>query len=188
MRFIVIALLCLCVGGCRKTDDPLTSSPDHNGDYISAGYKLKEVESYADSYSEKCKLMSVRSYDVDYYGLSKRWTYTYMEPYKSYYFSATKSTVTLDSISTIVVIGPAAITNQWMNSNEILAVAEEHGGREFRTNNKNYTITAILSESMASPKPETSWYIAYIPQTDASKRFMVVIDAPTGIVLSGKAH
>ena len=185
MKYVTfVFLVCLLIINCNQKEKEanIVSAVLIDGELITAAFNLQGVESFAHSFSSELKLRSIRSDDVNFNGFSKKWCFEYTSVEIDYYFHTTHISVGLDSNSTIKEVGSAIISHEWMNSNEVLPIAEKNGGKEFRTTNKEYQIIASLGEPLV-PNSKTCWYIRYLSLLDNSKKLDISIDATTGELL-----
>jgi hypothetical protein len=178
--FVTACVLCL---GCK--DDSVNRLPIESEGKITAAYKMADVSTLANSYSKGLRLISVSSEVVGPDGTSPLWRYEYVvtpppTPPATYCFHSTYSTVAFDSNSTYRV-GSAIVTHTWFDSNVALTISEDNGGRQFRAQNQNSTITAGLGEPVV-PNPTTYWWITYRAKEDKSKSLTLGIDANTGLI------
>ena len=185
MKYVTfVFLVCLLIVSCNQNEkeESIVSPVLIDSELITAAFNFQGVESFAHSFSSELKLRSIRSDDVNFNGFSKKWCFEYTSVEIDYYFHTTHISVGLDSNSTIREDGSAIISHEWMNSNEVLLIAEKNGGEEFRTNNKEYQIIASLGEPLV-PNSKTCWYIRYLSLLDNSKKLDISIDATTGELL-----
>jgi len=141
------------------------------------------------SYKQEIALAMVTGNDVSTEGLSDNWEYLYIDTNttalpRRYYFHANSNSVGIDS-STSMYEGLWVITLSWFDSDSAVSIADNNGGSQFKSNNPNYTISAMLVGSVY-PKIATDWYISYsrISNDGYEKYLMLVIDANTGEVKS----
>jgi hypothetical protein len=184
-RSSVPVIACVLFLGCN--DDSVNQVPFEGEGKITAAYKMAAVSTLANSYGKGLRLISVSSEGVGPDGTSPIWRYEYVEtppptppPPATYCFHSTYSMVAFDSNSTSKV-GSAIITHTWFDSNVALTIAEDIGGRQFRAQNPNSTITAGLGEPVV-PYPTTYWWITYHAKEDKSKSLTLGIDANTGLI------
>jgi len=180
-KISIIAFL-LFIIGCSQEDSINEILID--GDRITAAFNLGAVESFASSFSEELKLLSLRSEDVSYDGFARKWCFIYRsgEIPNDYYFHTTSTGIAMDSTSTSAIFGITYISHQWINSNEALSIAEINGGTDFRMKNPDYIIEASLSEPLV-PNSVTFWYITYYSKSDRTKSIMLTINANSGEII-----
>lgn len=185
MKALLSALILLFVlSACKEnvTEENLWSLIPIDGDgRISAAHNYKAIESFAKSFDNGIKLMSVTSHEVDAAGYSDSWAYTFLGLAKGvfYHFHSSNNSVAYDGTSSMLT-GIMTITDGWMNSNVALILAEKNGGGEFRSKNSDCKISAALSQPLV-PNSFPCWYFVYSSQ---SGKFYVTINAVTGQVVS----
>jgi len=69
-----------------------------------------------------------------------------------------------------------------MDSDQALALAENSGGREFRSHEPGCTIDAYLYESLLTTNPQPYWFVSYNPSNPNTSGLGVNINALTGVV------
>jgi hypothetical protein len=180
----MVIVFCLFLISCESSTENIYEGKNH----ITASYRYNEIEKYAKSLDSGLKLKSVSSSNVNYDGTSSSWSYKYSKildsafTSKHYYFSSFYELINKDSIVTRkTTVGDAFISQSWFNSNEALKVAEESGGKQFRTNNSNFHITASLGEAVV-PNSSPFWYIKYSTDSDKNNYVVFNINAVTGAV------
>jgi hypothetical protein len=168
---------------CQKNTNPL-SLPLNEGERITTAYNLSGVESLAKSYSNEIRLSYIRCDNIDYDGYAKKWCFVYSSGIKShYYFHSTYYGAEFDSISTELQDHMSYIVHPWFNSNLALNIAEINGGKNFRTQNPQYTIKAFVVEPSVF-NPTTYWYITYRSKLDTKKYLILTINANSGEVIA----
>jgi len=178
---VFTCVLCIILLGCKQPSEPTSLV------LLTAAAKFVEVNSFAMSYKQGIALAMATGNDVSIEGLSDNWEYLYIDTNttvlpRRYYFHANSNGVGFDS-STSMHEGLWVITLSWFDNDSAVYIAENNGGAEFRSNNPNCTITAMLVGSVY-PKAATDWYISYNHFSDNGyeKFLMVGIDANTGEV------
>ena len=180
--FLIVLLA--AVNGCKK-DSSINSTPQ-NGNRITANYKYNDVTSLANPENKTNGLIleAIISDDVDEMGSSEKWNYSYSSGgiAVTYYYHATKVHVMQDSISTMVKLPPTQlISNEWIDSKDVLQIAENHGGREFRAKNNDNKIELKLEEPLGYNQA-TYWYVNYYSQKDRTNKLEFIINATTGTI------
>ena len=180
---IIIYLIGFCCIGCNRSSvEPV---PNQVPALNTAAYKWGEVYSLAESYRKGLQLISVWSQDVHLDGTSGIWNYTYSDslfPPTSYCFHSTSGIVKFDSTCPTGT-GAGFISNNWINSDLVLFIAEQNGGTQFRTQNPNYTIAASVGVPVV-PDPKTCWYITYQSIDNKANYLLQRIDANSGVVIA----
>lgn len=182
MRLLYLCIgLCLVLPSCQE-GSPI-GSPDDSGIGLTARDRYDEVQAIAKARDNTVKLVSISTDNMDGSGRSETWSFVYsttVPPVTWYYFTASHDTVACDSISTRGgAVGAAFITHKWMNSSEAAQIAENAGGRAFRSANSGCTARASLGEPVI-PNPRTFWYIIYRSKDNASAYWTMNIDATGG--------
>ncbi len=183
--FTVFALL--IISGCNK--DPLLPIDENKANHITAKYSMPSVNRFIKNYDiEKYYLTYIRSKNVDFKGYSNSWKYEYLKGAEgnlftwNLYLSSYYSYVKLDSALTKkILFGGSIITQEWVDSDKALEVAEQNGGSKFRSDYPDYTISAELHETLIIHN-YTTWIITY-----SSKKLPLVtkyfaIDAVSGML------
>ena len=180
----LVIVFCLFLISCESLTENIFESKNH----ITANYRYNEIEKYAKSLDSGLKLKSVSSSNVNYDGTASSWSFKYSKnldsafTLKHYYFSSFYESINKDSIVIRkITVGDAFISQRWFNSNEALKIAEENGGKQFRTNNSSYYITASLGEAVV-PNSNPFWYIKYSTASDKNNYIVFNINAVTGSV------
>jgi len=179
--FVVVSLFLI---SCESSTENTFEGKNH----ITARYKYNAIEKYAKSLDGSLKLKSVSSSNVNYDGTSSSWTYKYSKISDSayisdyYYFSSIYESIREDSIiTTNTTVGDAFISQSWFDSNYALKIAEENGGKQFRTSYNNCYITASLGEAVV-PNSNPFWEIKYSINGDKNNYIIYNINAVTGSV------
>ena len=173
--------LALILTSCIDSDSPPELTLE-TPDQITAFCKYQAVRKLATSLDPGVELKGISSDNMHWNGTASSWVYrfaTRVPPQTYYYFSACFDTVFLDSVSSRGTVGDAFITHEWGNSDVAARIAEEHGGREFRSATAVCVIYAGLGEPVV-PNPKTYWYIVYRAAEDRGRYLAVTIDAETG--------
>jgi hypothetical protein len=180
---VFTCVLCIVLFGCKQPPEPSSLVP------LTAAAKFTVVNSLAMAYKQGIALAMVTGNDVSIDGLSDNWGYLYVDTTttalpRRYYFHANSNGVGFDS-STSMHEGLWVITLSWFDSDSAVSIADNNGGSQFKNNNPNYTISAMLAGAVY-PKTATDWYISYsrISNGGYGKFLMLVIDANTGEVKS----
>lgn len=179
--FIFTILILSTFIGCEKDTSVMQSMTE---DKITAVYKYEEVNSFANPENKNNGLVleSIKSNNVDKNGASEKWSYGYSSAgiAVTYYYQATKNKVKLDSVSTVTKIPPIQlISNNWLDSKELIEITETNGGSDFRTKNKKYKIKIRLEEPLGYNAP-TYWYVEYYSIIDSTVKLQFIVDASTG--------
>lgn len=187
--FIVFSLLMLLLPSCQqKTSDEgtaiVTPIIEEKGSLITASFQLQKVDSVAKKLSINSRLKNVFSADVDFSGFSLKWQYEYNTTDTTFFYSATKDMIRMDSISLVRKLGAGILSNSWISSSNAMNIAELGGGKVFRTNNPDYIIQAILYQPLV-PGAQPLWNITYKAKANNSAVFSILINAATGQVASG---
>jgi hypothetical protein len=180
----IVVVFFLFLISCESTTENIIESENH----ITASYRYDEIEKYAKSLDSSLRLKSVSSNNLNYDGTSSSWSYKYSKVLDSaftsqyYYFSSFYGSIALDSVvNRETTIGDAFISKSWLNSNDAMRIAEKNGGKQFRTSNSNYYITASLGEAVV-PNSNPFWYIKYTLYGDKNNYVVFNINAVTGSV------
>ena len=180
-RAALILIFSLLACSCSDQVSPSGRSVEGK-DNISANYKFTEVQALALSKDSTLRLTDIWTRNVHDDGFAASWSYRYGKsfvPPTSYYFPATYDSVRMDSISTTAMVGSAFITHMWMNSCAAAEIAEDNGGRDFRSANPGCTIGANLGEPVI-PNPSTYWLFVYRSTMAPEKYLSVKVDATFG--------
>ena len=179
--FVFIAIL---LAGCNKEPAP---TENNDSDHITAAFRIGKIESLVKNLDRSLTLQYVYCTDADYRGYSKSWKFRYesVEPgsptnkkvYLSSYFTYTKID---SSVIRRITFGNGAISKKWMDSDEAFSIAEDYGGRYFRSKYPDYKISASLSEGCMDMIP--TWIIKYEIAKGNLEAF-ITIDACSGRVL-----
>lgn len=169
----VIKLFCLVCFVCISIHSVYSSE-----DKITACHFKDKVDSLAKSIDTSSKLLFVKSDTVNINGTSRYWIHCYasLDSIRYYYFRTTLDSVIFDSTSIFILAGPSVITTNWIDSDSALFLAELQGGRDFRDQNPDYRIEALLGQSLVPPTPP-EWYITYISNENPENRKLIIIDA-----------
>lgn len=151
------------------------------GQKISADYNFKSVDSLLRIKEEKAIIFSIQSENVDTNGASEKWAYCYLSQIENnhpmYVFSATPLTVKFDSLwSNYSRDGSMIITEKWIDSDSAISLAEQNGGKNFRTKHPNNKITAHLGQALV-PNSQPEWHIKYISADNSSETLLLFIKA-----------
>jgi hypothetical protein len=182
-KVIFLFLISLSYMVCSQNKSP-TETIFEAEDHITAKYKYKEVETYIKSVDQDLKLNNVTSDSIDYKGFSKSWSYRLDSTFmiKNYYISTHYKSICCDSIIlSMPTIGDAFISKSWLNSDKIMEIAERNGGKEFRESNKVHIISANLGEAVV-PNSQPFWSIRYLSRTNESNKFIITINAVSGLI------
>jgi hypothetical protein len=185
--WIPAIVLLLFVPACGEEDSPTQAGAtlgviEQRGS-ITAQFRYDEVAAAAIALESSVRFKGVTGDTLSPHGTSGSWSYKFgmtIPPYRYYHLTAHYDSVRFDSTSNSTV-GDAFITHAWMNSADAMAIAEAHGGGQFRQNHPDVTIGASLGEPVV-PNPMTCWYITYRSTLNTGVRLNVTIDATTGIV------
>lgn len=189
MRSIIpVVLFCLLVVSCKKEESPTQTDSKlvpitEKRDSITANYQYNQVASAAIALDNTVRFKGIIGSNLSTKGTSHSWSYKFgmtVSPFKYYHFTAVFDSIKFDSTSNSTV-GDAFITHTWINSCNAMDIAEANGGKQFRTNNPDFTIHASLGEAVV-PNALTCWYITYRSNINSSVYLMITIDATTGIV------
>ncbi len=177
---MMVCLLSVLWFGCSHNPIAPNANPEQN----TARYKLRIMDSLAQSYSKGLQLMLVVSDNVKPNGSSDTWEFQYSDtamPSTSYWFHCKDGVVGFDSTSpTGVGTGYIDDTN-WFNSDSALSIAAQNGGSQFIVQNPHYTITASVGIPVV-PNPTTQWYISYQSSDNPANVLRMRIDASSGQV------
>lgn len=187
---IQIIIICLFVVSCKKETSPTqtgsnTISVVEKRDSITANYKYNEVLAAAIAVDSTVGLRGITSVTSNTNGTANSWSYRFgmtVPPYRYYHFTATYDSVRFDSTSKVTT-GDAFISHAWINSSDAMALAEENGGKQFRTANPNYSIYVGLAEALV-PNAKTCWYFTYRSTVNTSVSLHISIDASTGALVN----
>lgn len=178
-------VFCLFLVSCES----LTENTYEGKNHITASYRYNEIEKYAKSLDGSLKLKSISSSNVNYDGASGSWLYMYSKILDSaftsqhYYFSSCYESIACDSIvKRKTTVGDAFISQSWFNSDAALKIAEENGGKQFRTNTAGCNIAASLGEAVV-PNSNPFWYIIYSLDNNENNYVVFNINAVTGSVI-----
>lgn len=175
----MLVLLSIVLYGCgRSPVGPASRASDNT-----AGYWVADVNSFVKAYSGGLQLMLIQG-TVSPQGTSAEWQYGYInstEPDSVYVFHATESGIGFDSIM-YVPIKPGILPQAWLNSDSVMAIAEENGGSQFRRNNPQCKTTAVIVKPYASDAT-TYWYVKFYSNTDESNFFQLAVNAGNGNIL-----
>ena len=135
---IIIIIFCFSFISCNKNDSP-TENNDEELNHITANFKSNEIESYAKAEDNVLRLKNIVSNNVSYDGYSQSWTYKYTKHLdsaftsKHYYLSSFYDSIHCDSIViTESTVGDAFISQSWLNSDEVMEIAENNGGKDYQ--------------------------------------------------------
>jgi hypothetical protein len=182
---VAVTSLVLCVL-CLACNDTITEAPIQTEGRITAGLRMASIDSLARLHGRKLVLMGVRSPEISPVGTSAIWYYWYVEfgpPNRGYLFHATFNSVAFEGI---IPDGSGMdiqnIFHAWFDSDQALALAENNGGREFRSHDPGCTIDAYLYESLMTTNPQPYWFVSYNPSNPNTSGLGVNINALTGVV------
>jgi len=187
MKSIVpVVLFCLFVISCKKEESPTQTDSKsvpvtEKRDSITANYQYIQVVSAAIALDSTVRFKGVIGSNLNTNGTAHSWSYKFgmtVSPFKYYHFTAVYDSIKFDSVSNSTV-GDAFITHTWINSCDALDIAEANSGKQFRTNNPDFTISASLGEAVV-PNALTCWYITYRSNINSSIYLNMTIDATTG--------
>jgi len=180
----IITLFCIA---CNESESP-TENIIEQENHITANYKFGAVEAYIKSEDKDLDLKNIMSNSIDNNGFSKSWCYRYSKildsafTSKYYYISSFYDSICCDSITIgATTVGDAFISQNWLNSDKIMGIAENNGGKEFRINNSSYNIYASLSEAVV-PNSKPIWDIKYTSKINESISLNLRIDAVSGTI------
>ena len=176
---LVLFLFSLALYGCNQSSVGPTSQPLNN----TANYWVADVNSFAKSYAKGLQLMLIQG-TVSPQGTSSEWQYGYIstaEPDSVYIFHATESGIGFDSIM-YVPIKPGVMPQAWLNSDSVMAIAEQNGGSQFREENPKCTTTAVIVKPYTSDT-KIYWYVKFYSNTDESNFLQLAINASNGNIL-----
>jgi len=183
LKYLVIAFYLFLIS-CKSPTENTFEGKNH----ITASYRYNEIEKYAKSLDGSLKLKSISSSNINYDGTSSSWSYKYSKISDSafiseyYYFSSFYESIKEDSIITRnTTVGDAFISQSWFDSNDALKIAEENGGKLFRTSNSNCYISASLGEAVV-PNSYPFWEIRYSIDTNKNNYVVFNVNAVTGSV------
>lgn len=178
-------VFCLFLISCES----LTENTYEGKNHITASYRYNEIEKYAKSLDGSLKLKSISSSNVNYDGASGSWLHMYSKILDSaftsqhYYFSSCYESIACDSIvKRKTTVGDAFISQSWFNSDAALKIAEENGGKQFRTNTAGCNIAASLGEAVV-PNSNPIWCIRYSVDNNENNYVVFNINAVTGSVI-----
>jgi hypothetical protein len=153
---------------------------------MTAKHLIATADSLAITFASNAELASVQTSGIDTTGEASVWTYVYFSfdslnffNSRAYSFIGQNNHVTFDHWDSLGV-GPAILSNRWMDSDSALLVAERAGGSGIRKRFPTCTITALLMQWPAPPFI-TEWQISY-NCSDSTRR--VGINATTGDVVT----
>ncbi len=179
--YIFCVLLALSCGKEGPSDNvhPAPTVP------ITAGEAYPAVQILVTAVDSTLRLMSVRSSDLDTAGASPSWSFLFATPtlpQKFCYYTAIHGDAWLDhSTTTSPGVGAAFVSHSWMNSSDAARIAEDNGGREFRSLHPGCTVSAGLGEPVV-PNPGTYWYFTYRSAAPPQVFLNITVDATTGDV------
>ena len=182
--FFVLSFVASCSDEGWPTEAEYSLQPIERKGSMTAKYRFDQVLAAARTLDSTLRFRAVRGQDISTSGTSPSWSYEFgmtIPPYNHYHFTATYDSVGFDSTSGATV-GAAFITHVWMNSSEAMTLAEEHGGRDFRSSYPDFTIHASLGEAVV-PDPVTCWSVVYRSNVHSSFLY-IAIDATTGAVVN----
>ncbi len=173
---------------CSENDSPVQSSFDSEN-HITSNFKLNDIEIKAKSEDSTLRLKQIQSNDISYDGYAESWQFKFSAPqdsaiYSKYYLVSSYYDK-IQSDSTFIdetTDGDAYISENWLNSDKIMAIAENNGGKEFRTANTSIQISAYLSEAVI-PSSVPIWTIRYIAIDMRDKYFLIRINGVTGGII-----
>lgn len=174
-------IVCFLYEGCEH--DSIDQAVIEGEGRITASFGYPAVRSLALSFDEGSRLIGIGSDEVNYDGTAPKWSYSYLASGTPsiHWFHATYDGVAFDS-NAALKLGTKEITHSWVNSDVALLIAEQNGGRDFRNQTPNCTISASLGEPLV-PDPKTCWWIAYRSKEDRSRYLSLTIDASNGTVI-----
>lgn len=189
IAYTFVCLSLMLLSGCNNVTDN-----DYYGGKITAANKSEKVNALANPYytSVRKRLLSIVSDDVDKNGTSIKWIYIYNgieSEVRFFCYHADAKKAALDSISTIINLLPVCtnIAGSWLDTDQILKIAEDNGGREFRQRNTSrYGNTKYKIEArLLSPQRKyflKYWFIKYYSTVDSTDILTFDINAETGSV------
>jgi hypothetical protein len=180
-----VTSLVLCVL-CLACNDAITQAPIQMEGSITAGLRMASIDSLAKLHGRKLVLMGVKSGEMSPAGTSAIWYYWYVEfgpPLTGYLFHATFNSVAFEgTIPDGTGMDITNIYHAWLDSDQALALAENNGGREFRSHDPGCTIDAYLYEYALTTNPQPYWAVSYHPGKPNASGFGVRVNALTGVV------
>ena len=145
---------------------------------ITAKEQFNKVDSLMSGLSENYYLNLIYTEDVDTLGQSSQWHFLYTDESNNSmrYLSVSPDSVWIDSSTTELLDGAAFISENWINSDSALAIADSRGGIEFRSKCSDFRIRVILSEPLIWDS-DLTWTITYINNTDENDQLTIEIMA-----------
>jgi hypothetical protein len=167
---------------CFACEDSVTPAPIQSEKGITAAYKMAAIDSLVKLCGSGLMLYAVSSLEVTPAGTSSVWYYDYLQTrmprYPAYRFHATYNAVGFLGIQEMLV-GLGVTLHNWMDSDIALALAEDNGGRDYRSKNPDCTITPFLTESEGGGAI-TYWAISYHASNPDIPGLRLVINGLTG--------
>jgi photosystem II stability/assembly factor-like uncharacterized protein len=163
----------------KTTNGGVTSLNEDN--QITAKYNKILVDSVAHIYALDAALSKVYSDDVDSNGLSDNWKMDYSSSTlnKVYHFIVYSDSVQFID-SSQVLDGSSIIPIIWIDSDSLMTIANNNGGRDFISKNPNCLIEASLIFYLVPPFI-TNWFVDY---TGTDTTFTIKINAENGEIIT----
>jgi hypothetical protein len=158
---------------------------------VTAQEKYQQIDSLAKLYASDAKLMFVSGFinpPIDTTGRTPSWIYGYNSQSKGRFNILLFGIPSIDTSDTMFTIPVnLALEPLWnyLDSDSIMSIAEDNGGREFRIQNPDAGVMLYLGQSLFYKPDRIYWHATYIKIdsiTQDTIKHIVIIDPKTGQV------